>query len=65
MAKSLIVTTLFVTVTTTIRVKTLQGLGMLDMSVVLWMQGFSDSMVLWFRGEHSSSKETGDERKQW
>ena len=30
-------------------VKTLQGLGMLDVSMVLWVQEFSDSMVLWFR----------------
>ena len=34
---------------TTMFAKTLQGLGMLNMSVVLWVQGFSDSMVLWFR----------------
>ena len=31
----------------------------------LWIQGFSDSMVLGFRGERSSSKETEVERKQW
>ena len=30
-------------------VRTLQGLGMLDVSMVLWVQGFSDTMVLWFR----------------
>ena len=46
-------------------VKTLQGLGMLSVSVALWMQGFSDSVVQWFRGECSSSKETEVERKQW
>ena len=27
------------------------------------MQGFSVSMVLWFRGEHSSSRETEVERE--
>ena len=42
--------------------KTLQGLGMLGVSIVLWMQGFSVSRVLWFRGERSSSKETEVER---
>ena len=30
-------------------VKTLQGLGMLDMSVVLWVQGSVSLMVRWFR----------------
>ena len=29
----------------------------------LWVQGFSGSMVQWFRGEHSSSKETEVERE--
>ena len=43
-------------------VKTLQGLDMLGVSVVLWMQGFSGSMVLWFRGGCSSPKETEVER---
>ena len=45
-----------------LNVKTLQGLGMLSMSMVLWMQGFSGSMVLWFRGGRSSPKETEVER---
>ena len=35
---------------------------MLSMSVVLWMQGFSGSMVLWFRGGHSGPSETEVER---
>ena len=44
-------------------VKTLQGLVMLSVSVVLWVQGFSGSMVQWFRGECSSSRETEVERE--
>ena len=35
---------------------------MLGVSVVLWVQGFSDSMVLWFRGGRSSPSETEVER---
>ena len=43
-------------------VKTLQVPGMLDVSVVLWVQGFSVSMVLWFRGGRSSPSKTEVER---
>ena len=43
-------------------VKALQGLGMLGVSVVLWRQGFSGSMVLWFRGGRSGPSETEVER---
>ena len=35
---------------------------MLNVSVVLWMQGFSGSMVPWFRGGCSSPSETEVER---
>ena len=44
-------------------VKTLQGLGMLGVSVVTVDTRVSGSRVLWFRGEHSSSREAEVERE--
>ena len=44
-------------------VKTLQGLGMLSVSVVTVDTRVSGSRVLWFRGECSSSREAEVERE--
>ena len=44
-------------------VKTLQGLGMLSVSVVTVDTRVSGSRVLWFRGERSSSREAEVERE--
>ena len=48
-----------------ILVKALQGLGMLDVSVKLWKQEFSDSMVRWFRWGREPKLDRGRGEDRW